>query len=401
MRQLFSVLTALFFFTTLMAQSGFESGYFITENGSKVTCFIRNKDWGNNPRQFKYKSNADEEAILIGSIASVREFGIGNTQKYRKFIVAIDRTTEDIDKLGFEKEPINVSDTIFLKVLVEGKASLYSFESGELRRFFMQIGDEPIQQLVYKSYLTENRLVARNESYKQQLAAALQCGNTLYPENLKYEKRELSRAFTHYNQCSGGTNSDFSSISGKTSVHLTIRPGIKFASFKISRPPAPPVDPNSLNIGFKDQSGFRFGFETELVLPVNKNNLSFIFEPTYQNYRSTSTNPAHPASIRYSSLELPLGLRYTFNPKAKGSFFLNFLYSQDISFDSRIKFENIGYSDLELKPGGAFSFGAGAKIRNRYHVELRLTNGRDLIKTSAIWSSNYSFAGLIVGYTIR
>lgn len=381
-------------------QSGFENGYFISDNGEKVNCLIRNKDWGYNPKQFKYKNNADETS-LTGTIANIKEFGIGNTHKYQRFIVAFDRTTEEIDKLGLEKEPINILDTIFLRVLVEGPASLYYFESGELRRFFIQKENQPIEQLVYKTYITENRLVARNEYYKQQLLTALDCSNRLPVADLKYEKRELVRAFTIYNQCTGKGSSDLSSLQGKASFNLSIRPGMKFSNFKVSRPASPPVDPNPTNITFKDQTGFRFGIEAEFVLPVNKNKMSIIFEPTFQYYKSTSITAAHPASINYSSLELPIGVRFTFAPEAKTSFFMNFLYSSDLSFNSKIKFQNAGAKDIELKPGGAFCLGAGARIKKRYSAELRIISGRDLTKTNFVWSSNYSYAGLVLGYKIN
>ncbi len=400
MRKSWLWLLSIWFCTDLGAQSGFESGYYITDQGERVSCLIRNKDWGFNPHQFRYKMGP-EKGTLTASIASVREFGIGTTHKYQRFIVEFDRTTEDIDKLSLEKEPVNIPDTVFLKVLVEGKASLYLYENGELRRFFMKLGDQPIQQLVYKSYLTENRQVARNETYKQQLAATLQCGNVVSAAAYKYEKREMARLFNNYNSCSGGSSNDYTALQGKSSFHIALRPGIKFASFKISRPAAPPVDPNPTHINFKDQTGFRFGVEAEFVLPMNKNKMSIIFEPTYQYYNSVSTTPSHPATIKYSSLELPVGVRYTIAPEGKASFFFNVQYSPDLAFNSKIDFQNSGSSDLELKPGGSFNFGLGVRIKQKYSAELRIAGGRDLAKTSFAWTSNYTSFSFVLGYRLN
>lgn len=400
MRKSWLCLLSMWISLGLVAQSGFEGGYYITNEGERVSCLIRNKDWGFNPRQFKYKTGA-ENKIITASIASIREFGIGTTHKYQRFIVAFDRTTDNIDKLSLEKEPVNVQDTVFLKVLVEGKASLYYYENGELRRFFMKLEDQPIQQLVYKSYLTENRQVARNESYKQQLAASLQCRDQVPAAEYKYEKKDMVRVFNNYNNCSGGSSTDLTALQGKASFHIALRPGIKFSSFKISRPAAPPVDPNPTHVNFKDQTGFRFGLEAEFVLPMNKNKVSIIFEPTYQYYNSVSTTPAHPATIKYSSLELPIGVRYTFAPERTKSFFFNLQYSPDLAFNSKIDFQNAGSSNLELKPGGTFNLGLGARIKQKYSAELRIAGGRDLAKTNFAWTSNYMSFSFVLGYRLN
>lgn len=392
-------LFAMCVYSGIQAQSGFESGYYITDLGERVNCLIRNKDWGFNPRQFKYKLGTDEKT-LTASVDAVREFGIGTTHKYQRFFVAFDRTTDDIDKLSLVADPVNLADTVFLKVLVEGKANLYLYESGGVRRFFLKMDDQPIQQLVYKSYLTENRQVARNETYKEQLAVSLQCGEMVSSDAYKYEKRDMVRIFNRYNRCLGGSSNDFTVQQGKSSFHITIRPGVKFSGFRVSRPAAPPVDPNPTHIHFKDQAGLRFGMEAEFVLPMNNNKMSIIFEPTYQYYNSVSTTPSQPATTRYRSLELPVGVRYTVAPQAKVSFFFNLQYSHDLAFNSKIDFQNAGSSDLELKPGDTFCFGLGALINQKYNAELRIHGSRDLSKTNFAWTSNYSSFSFVLGYRL-
>lgn len=380
------------------AQGGFEAGYFITNSGEKINCLIRNKDWGYNPRTFKYRTSENSET-LTGDITSVTEFGTGNAQKYKRFTVAFDRTTDEIDKLSMEREPVNTTDTIFLRVVVEGKASLYIYESGELRRFFIQINDEQVQQLVYKSYLANNNQVAKNEAYKQQLQVLLQCGNDLNTKELKYEKRELAKIFTSYNNCSGAVFKDYTVRTEKSHFNINIRPGIKFAALKATRGPIPPVDPNLVNISFKDQTTFRIGIEAEFILPINKNKTSIICEPTFQYFNSVSTTTNQPATVKYTSLEIPIGFRYTFIPYGNSTVFINALYATEIAFNSKIDFPNS--TDLILKPGGSFSFGAGMKIKQKYSAELRAGGGKDLLKTSASWSSNYSYFSLVFGYKIN
>ena len=39
----------------VLGQINFESGYFINNDQDKVSCFIKNEDWLNNPTAFTYK----------------------------------------------------------------------------------------------------------------------------------------------------------------------------------------------------------------------------------------------------------------------------------------------------------------------------------------------------------
>lgn len=50
-----SVTLLLLFSTNLFSQVKFETGYFITNDGRKMECLIRNFDLRNNPHSFAYK----------------------------------------------------------------------------------------------------------------------------------------------------------------------------------------------------------------------------------------------------------------------------------------------------------------------------------------------------------
>ena len=161
------------------SQISFEKGYFINNNEEKIQCFIKNVDWENNPKDFKYKL-LEKSDPKTASIAQIKEFGIYNYSKYIRSNVNIDRSSENVNKLSNSKRPIFQEEELFLKVLVESKASLYQYVDNNLNRFFYNKDNSNIEQLIFKSYKTtdldkNNRY--RNNRYRQQLWVDLKCPN--------------------------------------------------------------------------------------------------------------------------------------------------------------------------------------------------------------------------------
>jgi hypothetical protein len=123
----------LLFFTTLMvAQNKYQKGYYILNDGTKVDCFIKNYDWKNNPITIETKQTLDSQIIDI-DIEQCKEFSIENESKFTRQSVDIDISTSgDFTRLTNSKEPNFKNFKVFLKVLVEGKYSLYHFENEDI-----------------------------------------------------------------------------------------------------------------------------------------------------------------------------------------------------------------------------------------------------------------------------
>jgi hypothetical protein len=116
------------------SQIEYEKGYYIDNNGQKTDGLIKNKEWKNNPDNFKFKVNEDSEASNK-TIVTCEEFGV-STIKYKRFIVNIDMSNpKKSSNLSESRNPEFIKDTLYLKVLVEGKASLYYYTDGNIERF--------------------------------------------------------------------------------------------------------------------------------------------------------------------------------------------------------------------------------------------------------------------------
>src|SRR5690606_31090943 len=146
----------VFFITTILyfqchSQISFEKGYYIDNTNTRVDCLIKNADWKHNPTEFEYKLQANGHP-QIAIIKSAKEVGIGNIMKYVRSTVNIDRSNESIMNLSRDKDPEFQEEELFLKVLVDSKATLYQYVQGALQRYFFNRENSNIEQLIFKKY---------------------------------------------------------------------------------------------------------------------------------------------------------------------------------------------------------------------------------------------------------
>ncbi len=377
----------------------FEKGYFIDNSNQRIECLIKNVDWKNNPTQFKYKISPNDKPKTL-TIDSAKEFGINNGSKYIRADVNIDRSSEDVNLMSFEKDPLFAEEQLYLKVLVEGKASLFLFKDSGLTRFFFKKDSSDIAQLVYGSYRTTDSLInevliKKNFFFREQLLNNLKCANTPISSTttLNYDKIELVRLFSEYNECENQDFINYEKRKKKNLFTLNIRPGINNSSLFVNRNSIVPI-----NIDFGNKLGLRFGIETEFMLPFNKNKWSILFEPTYQYYKSETTEGIQTVSIDYKSIELPFGLRHYFYLGEKSRVFINGLFVVDINKKPVIDFEL--NTNLEISPFYNCAIGFGYSYKNQYNIELRYYTGRDIISNYMRWMSDYSTISVIFGYSI-
>jgi len=383
------------------AQIKFEKGYLINKLGERTEVLIKNSDWRNNPIEFEYKYEEKGE-VKKESIKNIQEFGIDGDSKYIRKKVMLDRSSSNLNQMSDEKAPNFKEETIFLKYMIEGKASLLYYSGKDTKRFFYTINDSEPQQLIYKPYyITENR-IAFNEEYKKQIAENLDCGiNSKILEKAEYKEKSLTTIFVLYNQCSGGGIIKYEKEKSDL-FNLNIRPGINFSSFTTTYAGFFSTDKTE----FLNKTSFRIGLEAEFILPSNKNKWAIFVEPTYQSYKSEAEETVNLGSlfeyklktnIDYKSLEIPFGIRHYFFLSNNSKIFVNAGYLIDFKINSRfIQNQN----SIELKSGGNLLFGAGFKYNDKFSAEVRIGTARNLTKNYRYLSSDYKTASIILGYTL-
>lgn len=373
------------------SQINFDKGYFINDSNQKVDCLIKNIDWKNNPTEFEYKltNNSDTQKATI---KTVKEFGIHNMSKYVRYSVKIDRSSDLINKMSNVKNSVFKEEELFLKVLIEGKANLYSFEDSNLKRYFYSLDNSNVEQLIFKQYINSNNQVGTNKKYKQQLWDNLKCSSFEMDKikKMEYEKKELVSFFEEYNKCNNQEFIKYEEKQKRDLFNLSIRPGLNSSSLVIYN------SSSSLRrTDYGNKMTFRIGLESEIVMGFNKNKWAILIEPTYQYYKAEEepvTNLSN-TNVDYKSIEVPVGLRHYFFLNKSSKIFINGSFISEIILDSKVR-------NLDVKSDVNFAMGLGYNYNNMYSVELRYQTNRDVLTNYILWNSEYKTISVIFGYTL-
>ncbi len=403
--QTFLVLTliSISFFQSY-SQIIFEKGYYINESDERIECLIKNVDWRSNPTEFEYKLSENAPSHTA-NIATVKEFAIDNASKYIRAKTKIDRSSDKIDIMSDKRNPDFKEELLFLKVLIEGQASLYQYIDNNLTRFFYKIKDSEINQLVHKKYLIK-RKIRENNYFKMQLYQSLKCEDISLDntERLKYSKKSLVNLFVRYHKCINGKYVNHEPKRKKILFNLSLRPSAYYGSLKISN-----SNLSSWNMDFGSNFGFKFGVEAELILPFNKNKWGILFEPTYQHYKSEKSKEVSFVSggkivskVDYKSIEFAAGIRHYFFLNDDSKLFANISLIYDISRNSTIRYSRQNDTQLLLlegKSSPSVVFGVGYQAKDTYSIEMRYTS-RNIVANYAFWISEYRAISVVFGYSI-
>lgn len=375
------------------SQIRFENGYFLLNDGKRIDCLIKNLDWKNNPKEFYYKFFKDD-ITKTANVEDVIEFGVINQSKYKRFDVDIDQSSEDIAWLSKTKAPTFKKDRLFLKVLIEGKASLYLYESTNITRFFMSVDTVKIEQLIFKNYFVTQGIIEQNNTFRNQLWNNLKCDQIEIKNinKLNYAQNELIDLFILYNNCNRFTIVNYDKKKKKGSFNLSIRPGINSSKFFLQN-----AISNTTVLEFENKLNLRFGAEAEFIIGFNKNKWAIAVEPVFQYYKSEGFANGVKASMDYKSIELLAQIRHYFFLNDNSKIFINGNVIYDFPFNSSIKIEN--YYSLGINSRLDLSFGLGYKYK-KYSCEIRYMSNRGILSDYLYWSSQYKTISLILGYTI-
>ena len=394
MKKIYVIALTFFFISVNQAQILFEKGYFIDYRNARIDCLIRNVDWKNNPEKFDYKLSENAEIKTV-NIKETKEFGIGNDLKLVRFRVGIDRSSSDINKLSYNRLPEFKQEDLFLKVILEGKATLYQYSSNNTERFFYTIDSLQPQQLVYKSYKINDSQIGKNEGYKQQLLEKFSCGNASINDidKIRYAKKDLTKFFAAYNQCTSGSSIVYGEKTQRDFFNLSIRPRYTKSSLSINQNIS---DFRDANFGSKSQFGI--GLEAEFILPFNKNKWTITLEPTYDSFKAKAPTDNQSVAIDYKAITLPIGVRHYMYLNNNSKFFINVVYILNFDLNSTFDYEHT--LDFDVTSRNNLGFGAGFKFKDRFIIEVRQALETDLIGNSEGWNADYKQSSLILGYTL-
>lgn len=402
----FSLLTDLSF-----AQINFEKGYFIDNDGKKTECFIKNSDWVKNPTKFEYRINLSDESSF-GSTESVQEFAIINFSKYVRANVEIDRSKPmqfSVSDVSSNAEPDWKKETLFLKLLIQGKANLFYYEDDVMKRFFYKIENGLIQQLIYKEYSIDGLNLKTNKQFQQQLLENLNCERTadINYSKISYSKNELEKFFITFNSCFETTIFTKTHSNNNSIFRIKSIAGLTTSSV---------TGYYTYNNYFKDKmfsnsvSNLRIGAEFEYVLDFNKNKWSLLSEIAFESTSSTGRYKAQSinygtvdfgdGNVQFKSIDIGFGARHYMFIAKEAALFFNLIAFQKIDLNS-----NVSLSSLKSSKENSFELAGGFGGRYKeLSAEIRLrtsssniSNSNNTIQTRTYRENQFSF---IITYTL-
>jgi len=389
------------------AQINFEKGYFINNQGVRTECLIKNIAWKNAPVDFEYKLN-ETDAAKRAVIKDVAEFSVADAYTFKRYTVNIDRSqSNSTDNMSENPQPVWVKETLFLKVLVEGKATLYQYEDNNLIKYFFSTKDHSTaEQLLYREFKAAGT-IKENNTFRQQLYNLMKDENTPVSkfENVKYKKNPLVNLFLEYNGSSGQETKNMAKSQNNGSINFKVTPGVGMGYVKID---------NGGSMGavgtgdykLKGKAAYRLGFELEYIMPFNNNKWSLFIDPNYTSFSTTETQSRKfltrtfdfEFDVDYKFLELPLGVRHYMFLNNKSKIFLDAGYAVTLGVgDSYIQQNSLISADIQ-KSSNVF-FGVGYSY-NSLSAEFRYGFNRGLLEVRDFADASYASATLIIGYKL-
>lgn len=395
-------LLSLFISFSALPQNYFQKGYFIDNEGTRTECYINDKEWSRDPKVFSYQ--LEEGKTVLNSVSTVREFGIDD-MRYLRFDVQVDNSSSKRDSIKESSLPEWERDTLFLSVLVDGKADLFYCNRKDEDRFFYRVDDSPVTQLVHKLYRTpakgtQESRIATNNAYKNQLKNDVNC-RRLSDDRLNvlhYNSGVLIKFFKQQDECWGGTVMNVDAMD-RGMLHIKLAPGISFAQ---AIGYAGGIKYQSYDPGI----GFRAGVDFEFSLPFHRKKWALVLEPALQSYSSKGQVDSEQ-TVKNNSLELAMGVRHYFFLSKKASIFINGAAVLDIPIEYLSSYQGTSYrmettsTCLAAGLGGTFK---RFSIEGRFYT-ARTTDGRADVSTPSTpiyipLSNDYQKMSIIFGFRL-
>jgi len=187
-------------FLQSVAQSNYQTGFVVTNNGDTLDGSIDYKRWDRSPGRISFKTSSESK---VYAPLDVKSFMVAN-ETYVSAIVDIDTSPFKIGELDGVSQPIFSKDTVFLQSLIEGEKSLLYLKDQSGKNHFYISDEGSYVPLVYKQYTvitkTSSMALKENTAYKGVLALYLKDVPDMQRKlaNTRYNSPSLTKLFEYY-----------------------------------------------------------------------------------------------------------------------------------------------------------------------------------------------------------
>lgn len=413
--------TLLLFTISSFAQFNYEKGYFKTNEGTLVACYIRDTNWNYMPTEIDYRLEENGE-IMHKIISEIEGFGVYGTVEFKRYKVMIDLNSNEVRTMQKSSVPKLTEKQLLLKSIVSGSANLYSYSDPTLTRYFYETDTVPLEQLVYFRFLTDDGQMGTNSQFRQQLMRNVH--TDAIPEKklkkLKYQRKDLIDYFMKYN------NSKVSPKNVESKLTLQQKNNVAQNASKTKPKNDQKIsDILSLRIAVGagnakqtviiPKSGFylntltsasnriyTFGAQFEFR-PLKRKSFGFFVNPTYHSFKAEkdyiqdrmffSDPKPHHLSVSYSSIAATTGIRFYIFINKVSKIFINAGYTIDLSNSGEINIDGFQQYSIGGGVGSNICGGFGYSYKN-FSIECSLETTKNLINNIA----NYNKNGFVLAY---
>jgi hypothetical protein len=390
-------ITSLCLSVPLLAQKGYDSGYIITNDGTRknVLIFRGNDYWKDNPSSIEYKESAGQVS-KTATIDDIKEFGVQDFYVFRRFTTDIDYSSQNPMSMSVIMKPEYQTRTVFLDLLIDGDASIYQYKEGKLVKFFLQM-DDKLQPLVYKKFMKEDKRIYGNFAYKKQLTEKFKCRD-IHPSLIQkksYKDTHLVFLAEKYNQCKGSAYTDYLKIRNKHDYYnLWVKGGLSNYSLEFEDVLGP------ADIDFGSASTFYAGIENELMLPYGRGNWSLV---AGLNYLSIGFGTEEVASgnnyVQHNTIEINAGIKRYFPVTPDIAIFLSGQYLNDFKNSSYFSSNGKDDNGQDLSANNTYTLSGGVRWK-RFYGEYRYVGERSLSENWPKYNSYFQGSSIVLGINI-
>lgn len=334
MKPLITILAAQLIFVLMphlaSGQKNLQPGYVITLSGDTSRGMIDFRNWIQNPAEVKFIEQGTDN-IVTYKPGTIRKFEVSN-EAYVSSVIHYDKSSVDVEQLGYSDQLEITTDTVFLQVLIGGKKNLYYYRGkGGSEQFFIDSANGT-SWLIHKSFMKDiagaTTVMQTNDSYLQQLQDYLQDCPMIKEKTggMNYKTSDMEKLFRDYYTCSNSSPS-FEMKKEKMRFECGVIAGAGITTMQFS---ATQFDYLS-KVDYKSSTGIAGGIFGNIFFKRKLKRLSFCSEFFYNAYKTSGEYKTHDfidgdviyyTDFSFSYIKLNNLLRYTI-PVNKLSFYVN------------------------------------------------------------------------------
>ncbi|MDO6391241.1 hypothetical protein Q4E40_13965 [Pontibacter sp. BT731] len=408
----------------VFGQKKFMPGRYVTHQGDTVQVLINDQNWKRSPTYIEVKQDLSSTSTQRLGVADIKGFSLTFGDRYE--VHAVDKE-KSVTKIGstyiYDSQSSMVRDTVFLRVLVKGRVSLYTLNEPDAQeRIYMQKDGEPPVELVYRSIMKRSAGksgLVKLPVYRGMLTAKMTDCQDLANKISKvaFKPSALKRLVQDYNMCASGTEGDYVAAEEKVNFSVYALGGVSYTSLNINGHPS-----RALNEPEFTGMGYTLGTSFIATLPRSHGKYALIGELLYKAYRNEGTfkhvNPhteevytEYTTTFDMSQLAINVMGRYRLLDKSirpyislgvGNSFIIHDNSHQEVyspSYPTGNREGGNPMANVMRKHEQVLLLGIGGEWK-RVQTEVRLENGNGFSAAKGVKTANNSVT-LRLGYKIK